>query len=102
MSGPVVVARNRCLSLLLSEIKETPSKQITAVHSGGTVVAVTYGVPVITHCHSQLSTVKGVEKVVSLHVTKAYRGSRITTPPILYISMPFHSQITKCCPRYSD
>ena len=102
MSGPVVVARNRCLWLLLSQTMETPSKQITAVHSGGTVFAATYGVPVITHCHSQLSTVKGTDKVVPLHVMKAYRGSRITTPPILYISMPFHSQFTKCCPRYSD
>ena len=102
MSGPVVVARNRCLWLLLSQTMETPSKQVTAVYSGGTVVAAMYVVPVVTHCHSQLSAVKGTDKVVPMHVMKACRGSRITAPPILYISMPFDSQFTKCCPRYSE
>jgi len=79
-----------------------PANKITAVHSGGTIVAAMYGVPVVTHCHSQLSTAIGPDKVVPVQVMKAYRGSRITAPPILYISMPFHSQFTKCCSRHSD
>jgi len=90
------------LWLLLSQTMEIPSKQITAVHSGGTIVAAVYGVPVLTRCHSRLSTVIGPDKVVPVRVMKAYRGSRITAPPILYISMPFHSLFTKCSPRYSD
>jgi len=81
---------------------ETPSKQIIAVNSGGTVVAAMYGVPVVTHCLSQLSTVIGPDKVVPVWVMKAYRRSRITAPSILSIIMPFHSQLTKCSPRYSD
>jgi hypothetical protein len=87
------------LSLLLRQTMGTPSKQITAVHSGHTAIATMYGVPVITHCQSEMSTVKGTDKVVPVHVMKAYSGSRITAPPILYISMPFHSQFTKCSPR---
>jgi hypothetical protein len=88
--------------LLLSQTMGTPSKQSAAVHSGGTAIAAMYGVPVITQCHCQLSTVKGMDKVVPVHVMKAYSGSRITAPPILYLSTPFHSQFTKCSPRYCD
>jgi hypothetical protein len=71
----MVVARNRCLWLLHSQNMGTPSKQITAVNSGGTAVAAMYDVPLSTYCHSQLSAAKGAHKVVPVHVMKAYRGS---------------------------